>query len=725
MEDYLFLNICYIVIIEDDELSFFNKYNKFLINKFAYIEKIFSLPKDVAELYHDKKTIISNRMMGIFPNYTVKFIPRSNMIIESPYKFNIIFTSQDIEISDKNTFNLMVFDKLGTDANNDIVNLNDLNFDYLKKFITSKFSYLKPNEREIISFFEKDDQYSNNRVKTDLAVSENIFNKSNITALKSLNVDIHSSIPSNIFDYDKKEQEFIINCFNHIRSQIRKYSDFNHFLITTDYVISDLSSNVEFILSKKQYSGVALKNLGYVNPNDLEKTIKLINQNRISSKDINNDYAKEYIQERIFIEALITMICASYVIPNIKLPISNSIIVSKLVEIGRADRNQTSKINRLFNNLVCELNNAIGDMFDYFNKSYYSSLKIVSNLPIEWAAHQSLPLMIRHEVSRIPVSPGYLCSGMLTDAKNLIVTRNQISKIKIISSFQDNDHLKDQLKSCLDILDISLESEMTNKKLKSKLINDHIEILASKEQKEDLPLEILWRDVRNREDLLRSLNNDPTIITIFDLHGGHMQDEVGVIHLAEEAVSIHEIIKDFQSSPIIVLSACDTSSIDRNHLNVTNAFLQAGAKTVLASALPINSIEATSFIIRLLTRIQKYLPIALKSADIKWSSLVTGMLRRSYYSELIHLMRDSKQFKGTNVDIYELLFKIGCKLDPLHPEWDSIINNLICDEFSINESQLMLFIESNFMLPECLKYLQIGNPDLVVIASGKHLPLTK
>ena len=57
--------------------------------------------------------------------------------------------------------------------------------------------------------------------------------------------------------------------------------------------------------------------------------------------------------------------------------------------------------------------------------------------------------------------------------------------------------------------------------------------------------------------------------------------------------------------------------------------------------------------------------------------------------------------------------------------WDSIINNLICDEFSINESQLMLFIESNFMLPECLKYLQIGNPDLVVIASGKHLPLTK
>ena len=124
--------------------------------------------------------------------------------------------------------------------------------------------------------------------------------------------------------------------------------------------------------------------------------------------------------------------------------------------------------------------------------------------------------------------------------------------------------------------------------------------------------------------------------------------------MAEEAVSIHEIIKDFQSSPIIVLSACDTSSIDRNHLNVTNAFLQAGAKTVLASALPINSIEATSFIIRLLTRIQKYLPIALKSADIKWSSLVTGMLRRSYYSELIHLMRDSKQFKGTNPEPYIL-----------------------------------------------------------------------
>ena len=102
---------------------------------------------------------------------------------------------------------------------------------------------------------------------------------------------------------------------------------------------------------------------------------------------INNDYAKEYIQERIFIEALITMICASYVIPNIKLPISNSIIVSKLVEIGRADRNQTSKINRLFNNTPCKVCD-----FCHFDSNSSISIKIIKSVNISILGTQTIRL---------------------------------------------------------------------------------------------------------------------------------------------------------------------------------------------------------------------------------------------------------------------------------------------------------------------------------------------
>ncbi|WP_289508520.1 CHAT domain-containing protein [Pseudoalteromonas sp. S558] len=95
---------------------------------------------------------------------------------------------------------------------------------------------------------------------------------------------------------------------------------------------------------------------------------------------------------------------------------------------------------------------------------------------------------------------------------------------------------------------------------------------------------------------------------MFDLHGGHSEKGVGTIKLKDEIVTVYDLVGEVKMSPIVILSSCDTSPIDRNHNTTSNAFFLAGAKTVLASALPLTSHEASIFITRLLLRVKHYLP---------------------------------------------------------------------------------------------------------------------
>ena len=82
-----------------------------------------------------------------------------------------------------------------------------------------------------------------------------------------------------------------------------------------------------------------------------------------------------------------------------------------------------------------------------------------------------------------------------------------------------------------------------------------------------------------------------------------------------------------------------------------------GAKTVLASAVPIQSREASIFISRLLMRLSIFLPIRLFNVkqNIRWSELITGMTRQMYYTELIFKLRNKYNFK----DLLSTIFSSG------------------------------------------------------------------
>jgi hypothetical protein len=190
-----------------------------------------------------------------------------------------------------------------------------------------------------------------------------------------------------------------------------------------------MSINTEFLANKNMFSQNALKNDGITDVALVLKAIKCGNQNDYKNASVDNDHIKKLQEERIAIESMISIHSSNSISPNIKIPLCNSKIFNKLQIIGNIDRsNNQNKINKAIRDLKNEFSNEIKDNFSYFNKKTASSIKLVSNLPIEWAEDNGLPLMVRHKVSRIPYSPGYVSSILLLENNNIILKTENFKK---------------------------------------------------------------------------------------------------------------------------------------------------------------------------------------------------------------------------------------------------------------------------------------------------------
>ncbi|PKQ51641.1 hypothetical protein CR151_19875, partial [Vibrio cholerae] len=166
-------------------------------------------------------------------------------------------------------------------------------------------------------------------------------------------------------------------------------------------------------------------NSGIDNAALLANAIKMVNQNKIPEDFSENKYLCDFYSERKLIEAIIGLRAASYISVCINLSLSNSNFFSKLRDIGVVDRsNNRRKINKLLLNLENEFGKTTDWCFSQLDNIYSSNIKLISNLPVEWAKHDGLPLMVRHEVSRIPKSPGIISTKLILDSEQVIMNQD-------------------------------------------------------------------------------------------------------------------------------------------------------------------------------------------------------------------------------------------------------------------------------------------------------------
>lgn len=441
--------LCYIIITnKDGAQSFFNQYDQFLIDNVQILEKICTLPKDLSEFFYDKEHMISNRLSGVFNGYKIQLLSSCKDVWRSPYKFNVVFMQHPDQIAELPSNTIGVLSNHRGAADNDLISFSDLNTSSLLQKVNAHADRLNSDDKKI--FLEIKDacdfNASDKRLNLNHTFEKSIFNTASMSVLSSLRIDYDFKEVSGDYDQGRvfEPRQFVSRIRAHILEKItpKVWLPFN------DIVISDLSSDLNTLVRPDLYTENHLKKEGYNDADALCEAISLINHNQTNCGANRNVYLERYHQERNLIEALISVYASSYAIPCIKLPLVNGSIHDALKNVGILDRkNNRQDVNEVVLSLTDELSRNTLPLLKTIQNAYTSSVKIISNLPIEWANQNGLPLMVRHEVSRIPVSPGVAATHALLDSEQISLTIDSVAKIKIISSFKDDDEIKDHLKN--------------------------------------------------------------------------------------------------------------------------------------------------------------------------------------------------------------------------------------------------------------------------------------
>lgn len=319
-------------------------------------------------------------------------------------------------------------------------------------------------------------------------------------------------------------------------------------------------------------------------------------------------------------------------------------------------------------------------------------LKLVTDLPLELMFSNGLPLSMRYDVSRLSVLPGNLyLMGCLTPP--LMVPLSAFSEVLIIRSFQPDDPLRK-------ILEISISAAL--------------EITPTPST---LGVKTRFVDVQDEDELVAALHNYNGALMIFDGHGSYDSNTGGgVIVIGGKKVDAWQLKERCSFPPIVIFSACDTQPIDGGHSSVATAAFTLEAHTVLATTLPIHGMKAGAFIGRLLYRIAEFMPLAVKVRPIlTWREVISGMLRMTHVTEVMAALKKNAglAYQGINFDAAQL--SANTAINQRSPDW----HEKFLDKLSVltgkSIDHLKRDIEQWASITDSMKYIQLGNPESIVI----------
>ncbi|MBY2988662.1 CHAT domain-containing protein, partial [Rhizobium leguminosarum] len=319
-----------------------------------------------------------------------------------------------------------------------------------------------------------------------------------------------------------------------------------------------------------------------------------------------------------------------------------------------------------------------------------SGVKLVSDAPLEWLPCGGLPLGIARDVSRIPATPGNLMMIELVPPRRMLLDPSAFEEILVISSFRDEDHLKDILFRAVEDV--------------ARRIPGHLRI----------------RHVRARDkgELVDAINSFGGAMVILDCHGNHNERTgVGTLRIGNDDVDIWELRGTLRSPPVVILSACDTHAPDRTHATVANGFLSCGARAVLGTFLPIRGDRAGVFAARLAHRASWYVSTMVDKIEtpVLWSEVVGSMIRLDFLAELINQVQRKRSLAEKKWA--ELRSDVDMMIHSRDPHWWSAastkikeVTNFADDEF---EGLVSLAIGSG----DSVRYTHLGNPETICITN--------
>lgn len=361
--------------------------------------------------------------------------------------------------------------------------------------------------------------------------------------------------------------------------------------------------------------------------------------------------------------------------------------------IRSANAHARRKARRLFGAIQHQLVDAIGAARLELIKKSERSVKIVADAPIEWLPVGNLPLGLRFDCSRINATPGNLMMGLLTAPDVVTLPIEAVQKVLVLSCFAPDDPIRAILVAS---------------------------ILATREQW-DGKVDVVFKRAQTRAEFVEALNAFDGSILIFDGHGAiNNVDPIGYLVVGREKIDVWELRGHVRVPPIVVLSACDTQGIDSStHATAGNGFLALGARTVLATLLPIDARVSGSFVARLIYRLADFLPamIGVARRAINWTEIISGMLRMLFASEILDELVGPPA--APNSARGKIQTSANVEINSGDPEWFDKLIGRVAAYRNQDVSVVMEMTSDVIARCEAIRYVQLGNPETILIDDGR------
>jgi hypothetical protein len=393
--------------------------------------------------------------------------------------------------------------------------------------------------------------------------------------------------------------------------------------------------------------------------------------------------------------AALSIRASSNFVPVIRLPTQVNNANGELVQLENTARNansksdRTAKLNKLARQLSMKLAEGIPEwVFDRMRT--FSKVKLMSDAPLEWLEMDGFPLAVTADVSRIPTTPGNLFFLHSVVTATVDLTMANFEEVLVIRAFKQNDPLKGVLTAMVEVFRESFEN----------------------------PMNVRYVDVQNETDLINALDGFRGALAIWDGHGKHSPlDDTGMLSLPKGPLNAWELRKRTRVPPIIVLGACDTHPMSASHVTTANGFLAAGAKTVVATSLPIDARASGLFVARLLLRINQLLPLHFAASDrpYRWSLLVSGMQKRQYMTDILFATAKKLGIKADQEIFRRVSLDAGGLIDTGQEGWLEALIRILSEVSSVGEPEIRQLIQTNVYLTDALIHVQLGSPEHILI----------
>jgi len=737
----------YIIPLEGEDLTLASPYQGFtpgILGCPPFIGKILEFPQNVTELCCERDKRISFRMCG-GGHYQILPIKKdllNHIPISCEEPFLCVFSnektySDTIEFTKRNDHPIL---HISTKITKEALNLSKVRrvdfIEYTKRVMEHIRPYIDPSEISLLyELVCKMGPWEEE--KSSLKKRYHFVTLPNESTLISVGFRLEDG--EQLIGYDNEPYiQAIIESTDAINNERKKIVESEntvfHFPPALNLIITTPSMykhRYKFVRNNKEYKD----NINYRLFAKIQKLLKNqtvypIQSNAELFKEIFSSPIGKFIfqirrEETLTYTSAISVKASDNFCPTIRLPPEINTLhhdLKSLADCARANNysNKTWKMNKLCRLISERLSKIIHPAFIERIDIPNNQIKLITDAPLEWLPIRGLPLVLRSDVSRIPTTPGNLFFQQCLIGGQMILPMQAFEEILIIRSFDDKDPIKNLLKNVIDKFKETPDLTPLIKALegRGKENAEAVEALKLSDKEKPFNVKIRWVDVSNINEFIDALNAFSGAIMIYDGHGVYeTENTIGSLKIGNSKLDMWELKGKVRIPPIILLSACDTHSIDSSHASVANGFLAAGATTVLATILPIDALRAADFIARMILRIEQFLPVITQKIghSIRWTNVVSGLQRMSFISESLIILNRKAKLRISEDAYLRIHSKANNLINPWHADWYEQYIEMLSQESGRSVDVIKQLMDIWVKIPECIKYIQIGNPELILI----------